>query len=347
MPHPLSHRGRGCWGIQLRAWSTGLGNHGYAPHDGHGCTLRNRVCRARPRCPQCLPRTLGWGGRKHSQDQRQRGGLEQLLQSQEQEAVDPGQAGNLGGAVATGPVGMRGYTAQGPVLTTLLGGGTRTPNGLPIVAYPMGWSLLALLETALSGSHGFAWCPISAVCIWNRWTSHRQAWEYAVLGQDEDFALPNQAPWLRPVASVTTLPSSSVQLLPTGALGRRTAPDASSSPIIIMVDSDEEGNDTDDGVLGALGTNHGVAPRGRERRAALRAADKTRHKPRVRIPICLRRPKARRPRNDFSSADRSRHEIVQPASASLNRPRHHCRTRGKAGAAGSHPRAAANNAESR
>ena len=49
---------------------------------------------------------------------------------------------------------------------------------------------------------------------------------------------------------------------------------------------------------------------------ALRAADKTRHRPRVRVRIRLRRPKARRSHNNVSSADHSRHETVQPASAS-------------------------------
>ena len=36
---------------------------------------------------------------------------------------------------------------------------------------PQGGSTLELLEASLSGSHSRAWCPISAVCIWNRWTS--------------------------------------------------------------------------------------------------------------------------------------------------------------------------------
>ena len=109
--------------------------------------------------------------------------------------------------------------------------------------------------------------PISAVCIWNRWTSQRQAWEYAVPGPDWEFELLDQVPWPHPVAGVTTLPLSSVPLWPAGALGRCTAPDASSSPIIIMVGSDDEGDDTDDGVLGAPGTHHAVALRGWERRA--------------------------------------------------------------------------------
>ena len=49
---------------------------------------------------------------------------------------------------------------------------------------------------------------------------------------------------------------------------------------------------------------------------ALRADDKTRHTPRVRVRTRLCRPKARRSRSDVSSAYRSRHEKVQPASAS-------------------------------
>ena len=68
--------------------------------------------------------------------------------------------------------------------------------------------------------------PISAVCIWNRWTYQRQAWEYAVAGPDWEFELRDQDPWPHPVAGVTTLPLSSVQFWPAGALGRRTAPDA-------------------------------------------------------------------------------------------------------------------------
>ena len=109
--------------------------------------------------------------------------------------------------------------------------------------------------------------PITAVCVWNRWASQRQAWEYAVPGPDSEFELPDQARWPHPVAGVTTLPLSSVQFWPAGALGRHTTPDASSTPIIIMVDSDDEGDDTDDGVLGAPGTHRGMAQRGRERRA--------------------------------------------------------------------------------
>ena len=83
-------------------------------------------------------------------------------------------------------------------------------------------------------------------------------------GPDWEFELPDQAPWPHPVADVTALPPSSVQFWPAGALGRRTAPDASGAPIIIMVDSDDEGGDTDDGVLGAPGTHHGVAQKGRQ-----------------------------------------------------------------------------------
>ena len=81
---------------------------------------------------------------------------------------------------------------------------------------------------------------------------------------DWEFHLPDQAPWPHPVAGVTTMPLSSVQFWHAGALGRRTAPDASSAPIIIMVDSDGEGEDTDDGVLGASGRHRGMAQRGRE-----------------------------------------------------------------------------------
>ena len=101
--------------------------------------------------------------------------------------------------------------------------------------------------------------PITAVCIWNRWTSLRKAWEYAVLGPDWEFELPDQAPRAHLVASTTTLPLSSVQLWRASALGRRTAPNASGSPIIIMVNNNDEGNDSDDGVLGASGTNRGVS----------------------------------------------------------------------------------------
>ena len=52
--------------------------------------------------------------------------------------------------------------------------------------------------------------PITAVCIWNRWTSQRQAWEYTVPRRDWEFELSDQAPWPHPVAGVTTLPLSSV-----------------------------------------------------------------------------------------------------------------------------------------
>ena len=54
---------------------------------------------------------------------------------------------------------------------------------------------------------------------------------------------------------------------PVGALGRRIAPDASGSPIIIMVDTDDEGDDSNDGVLGTPSTNRGVAPGEWERHA--------------------------------------------------------------------------------
>ena len=37
-------------------------------------------------------------------------------------------------------------------------------------------------------------------------------------GPDWEFELPDQAPWPHPVAGVTTLPLSSVQLWPAGAL---------------------------------------------------------------------------------------------------------------------------------
>ena len=33
--------------------------------------------------------------------------------------------------------------------------------------------------------------PITAVCIWNRWTSQRQAWMYAVPRPDCEFELPD------------------------------------------------------------------------------------------------------------------------------------------------------------
>ena len=109
--------------------------------------------------------------------------------------------------------------------------------------------------------------PISAVCISNRWSSQRQAWEYAVPGLDWEFELPDQAPWPHPVAGFTTQPLSSVHLWLASAPGRRTPPDASSSPIIIMGVSDDEGDNSDDRVLGILGANRGVAPGGLERRA--------------------------------------------------------------------------------
>ena len=125
----------------------------------------------------------------------------------------------------------------------------------------VGWHCWRRLSAAAMVALG---APITAVCVWNRWASQRQAWEYAVLGPDLEFELPDQAPWPHPVASVTTLPLSSVQFWPAGALGRRTAPDASGTPIIIMVDSDDEGDDTDNGVLGAPGTHRGMAQRGRE-----------------------------------------------------------------------------------
>ena len=84
---------------------------------------------------------------------------------------------------------------------------------------------------------------------------------------DRQFELPDQAPWPHPAACTTTLPLSSVQLWPAGALWRRTAPDALGSPIIIMVDSDDEGDDPENGVPGTHGTNRGVAPGGQERSA--------------------------------------------------------------------------------
>ena len=59
---------------------------------------------------------------------------------------------------AIGPPGVRDRTAQGPVPTTLLGGRARAPYALPTVGHPMGGSHLALLEAALSGNHGRAWC---------------------------------------------------------------------------------------------------------------------------------------------------------------------------------------------
>ena len=128
----------------------------------------------------------------------------------------------------------------------------------------VGWHCWRRLSAAAMVALG---APITAVCVWNRWASQRQAWEYAVPGPDWEFKLPDQAPWPHPVAGVTTLPLSSVQFWPAGALGRRTAPDASGAPIIIMVDSDDEGGDIDDGELGAPGTHRGMAQRGRQGRA--------------------------------------------------------------------------------
>ena len=109
--------------------------------------------------------------------------------------------------------------------------------------------------------------PFSAVCMWNRRTSQRQAWEYTLRGPDWEFQLRDQAPWPHLVAGVTTLPVSSVQLWPANALRRRAAPDASSSPIIVMADGDDQGDDTNNGELGTPGAHRGVAPGGRERRA--------------------------------------------------------------------------------
>ena len=80
-----------------------------------------------------------------------------------------------------------------------------------------------------------------------------------------------------------------------------------------MVDSDDEGDDTDDGVLGTPGAHGGVAPGGRER---LRAADKTRHRPCVRVRVRRRRPKARGSCKDVSFVVHSRQETVQPATGS-------------------------------
>ena len=82
-----------------------------------------------------------------------------------------------------------------------------------------------------------------------------------------ELELLNQALWPQPVAGTTALPLSSVQLWPTCALGRRTIPGASGSLAIIMVDSDDECNNSDDGVLGTDATNCRLALGGRERRA--------------------------------------------------------------------------------
>ena len=128
----------------------------------------------------------------------------------------------------------------------------------------VGWHCWRRLSAAAMVALG---APITAVCVWNRWASQRQAWGYAVPGPDWEFELPEQAPWPHPVAGVTTLPLSSVQFSPAGALGRRTAHDASGAPIIIIANIDDEGDDTDDGVLGAPGTHRGMAQGGRERRA--------------------------------------------------------------------------------
>ena len=71
----------------------------------------------------------------------------------------------------------------------------------------VGWHCWRRLSVAAMVALG---APITAVCVWNRWASQRQAWEYAVQGPDWDFELPDLAPWPHPVAGVTTLPLSSV-----------------------------------------------------------------------------------------------------------------------------------------
>ena len=100
VPHFLGHCGRSWSSLQVRAWSTGLGHHGYAPNHGHGYALCDRLCRPRPRFLQCVPRPWGWGRLKHPQGRRQPARLDQLLRC---EAMDPGPAGSMGGAVTTSP----------------------------------------------------------------------------------------------------------------------------------------------------------------------------------------------------------------------------------------------------
>ena len=131
----------------------------------------------------------------------------------------------------------------------------------------MGRSWLALLEATLSSSPWSRWEPPSPPCAsgihGRRSGRHGSTRCQGLTGSSSS----QTSLWPHPVAGVTTLPLSSVQLWPAGALGRRIAPDASSAPLIIMVDSDDEGDDTDDGVLGAPGMHRGMAQRGRERRA--------------------------------------------------------------------------------
>ena len=135
------------------------------------------------------------------------------------------------------------------------------------MGHPMGGSRLALLEAALCGSHGRARSPhhcrmpLEHVDVAATWMALR------VPGPDGEVELPDQARWPHPVAGTTIVPLYSVQLWSAGALGRRTTPDVPGSPIIIVVDNDDEGDDSDDGVLGASGTNRGVAPGEREQRA--------------------------------------------------------------------------------
>ena len=170
-----------------------------------------------------------------------------------------------------------------------------------------GWRRLSLVAMVALGA------SITIVCIWNRWTSQRQAWEYAVPGPVWEFELPDQAAWPHLVASGTTLPLTSVQLWPAGALGRRIALDASSSPIIIMVNSGDEGDDSD-GALGTPGTNRGMAPGGREGRARApgRRQDAA-QAPRARFSPSTQTQGPPVPQRCFV---RSREETAQPANAS-------------------------------
>ena len=61
--------------------------------------------------------------------------------------------------MATGLAGVRRRTTQGPILTALLRGRAGTAHALLTVGYTMGRSRLALLEAALSGSHGRTGSP--------------------------------------------------------------------------------------------------------------------------------------------------------------------------------------------
>ena len=110
-------------------------------------------------CLQCLSRCAGRGGCQHPQSGHQPAKLDVLLRPQDQEAMDSRQAGNPGGAVATGPAGVRDRIAQSLIPATLLPGRTRVPHALLTVGFTMGRSRLALFEAALSSRHGRTGSP--------------------------------------------------------------------------------------------------------------------------------------------------------------------------------------------